>query len=84
LYHRYTHKYVEGCTKDNSQIPLWITNTQHTFAVNFHVDFVARTHLDFYQRQTDSVLHTILGTQLLNEEIDDDLQLKQGEERGND
>ncbi len=32
---------------------MWIVNYQLTFNVNFHKDFEASTHRDFFYRQTD-------------------------------
>jgi hypothetical protein len=36
--------------------PIWITNNQQTVVINFHQDFEASTHYDFFKGQTDRSL----------------------------
>jgi hypothetical protein len=36
--------------------PLWIANNQQTVVANFHQDFMASMHSNFFQGQTDTGL----------------------------
>jgi hypothetical protein len=50
---------------------LWITNNQRNIGINFHQDFVAGMHSDFFQGQMDRegpFSQTILGETWLSKQ----------------
>jgi hypothetical protein len=55
---------------------MWITNNQQNIVVDFHQDFMASTHSDFYQGQMNMALlywpHHSEKTWLSNQEIDEE------------
>jgi hypothetical protein len=55
---------------------MWITNNWHNIVVDFHQDFMASTHSDFYQGQMNMTLlywpHHSEKTWLSNQEEDEE------------